>query len=327
MATYTKRGEGQWQAKIRKKGYSVQSKTFKNKARAQKWATQVEAQMDTLIYVSTTIAENTTFQQLSDRYIQEVVPTKKSARQMTSMIRNICLHIGKYAAAAITPEILVKYRDERMQTVKGHTVRKDLLRIRRILTVASKEWGVYLPRGNPVDMITVPTQPTRGRDRRLEGDEEERLLIAANDYGGEIKIIIQFAIETGMRRGEIYELRSENIDRQNKTARLLDTKNGDNRKIPLSPIALKLLRALPRNLSGRIFSMRSDSITQAFERCCKRANIEGLRLHDLRHEATSRFFEMGFNIMEVSSITGHKDLAMLKRYTHLRAEDLAKRLQ
>jgi integrase len=283
--------------------------------------------METQIFVSTTIAENTTFQQLCDRYIQEVVPTKKSARQMTSMIRNICLHIGKYAAAAITPEILVKYRDERMRTVKGHTVRKDLLRIRRILTVASKEWGVYLPRGNPIDMITVPTQPTRGRDRRLEDDEEERLLTAARDYGGEIKTIIQFAIETGMRRGEIYELRSENIDRDKKTAKLLDTKNGDDRKIPLSPVALKLLSVLSPNLSGRVFSMQSDSITQAFERCCKRADIEGLRLHDLRHEATSRFFEMGFNIMEVSSITGHKDLSMLKRYTHLRAEDLAERLK
>ena len=326
MATYTKRGDGQWQAKIRKKGYPVQSKTFQNKARAQRWATQIEGQMDTKVFMSTALAENTTFQELCDRYIAQVVPTKKSARQMESMIRNICTHIGQYTAAALTPEILVQYRDERMKTVKGHTVRKDLLRIRRILTVASKEWGVYLPRGNPIDMITVPTQPKRGRDRRLEGNEEERLLSAAKEYGGEIDTIIQFAIETAMRRGEIYELRWENINRIKKTAKLLDTKNGEDRKIPLTPKALQLLSSLPRNLSGRVFSMRTDSISQAFERCCKRAKIKDLRLHDLRHEATSRFFEMGFNIMEVSSITGHKDLAMLKRYTHLRAEDLAERL-
>ena len=79
-------------------------------------------------------------------------------------------------------------------------------------------------------------------------------------------------------------------------------------------------------LNGYVFNIRSDSITQAFERIRKKAGINNLRFHDLRHEATSRFFELGLNIMEVASITGHKDLAMLKRYTHLRAEDLAKKL-
>ena len=58
----------------------------------------------------------------------------------------------------------------------------------------------------------------------------------------------------------------------------------------------------------------------------KRTGIKNLRLHDLRHEATTRFFELGLNIMEVSTITGHKDLKMLKRYTHLKAEDLALKL-
>ena len=129
-----------------------------------------------------------------------------------------------------------------------------------------------------------------------------------------------------MRRGEICELRWENINKIKKTAKLFETKNGDNRNIPLSPKALKLLSELPQQSKGRVFSMRPDSVTQSFERCCKRSEVEGLRFHDLRHEATSRFFEMGFNIMEVSSITGHKDLSMLKRYTHLRVEDLAERL-
>ena len=282
--------------------------------------------MDTKVFVSTSLAESTTFQEICDRYMEEVVPTKKSARQIASVIKNLCVHIGVYTAAAITPELLVAYRDERAKKVKPETVRKDLLCVKRILTVASKEWGIYLPRGNPVDMITVPTAPKRGRDRRLEGNEEDRLLNAAQGYGGEISAIIQIAIETAMRRGEICELRWENVNKTKKTAKLLDTKNGDTRNIPLSPKALKLLNELPQEFKGRVFSMRTDSVTQAFERCCKRAQIEGLRLHDLRHEATSRFFEMGFNIMEVSSITGHRDLSMLKRYTHLRAEDLAERL-
>lgn len=326
MATYTKRGDGQWQAKIRKKGYPVQTKTFRNKANAQRWATQVEVQMDNKVFISSSRAEITTFQQLADRYSSEVLPSKKSAIKMDSMIRGICNHIGDYMAIQLTPEILAEYRDTRLKKVKPETVRKDLLCIRRILVVASKEWGIYLPHGNPIDMINVPPQPKRGRERRLEGNEEERLLLAAKEYGGELSAIISFAIETAIRRGEIVDLRWENINKVKRTAKLLDTKNGENRTVPLSPAAQKILDSIPRNLHGRVFSMKGDSITTAFDRCCRRAQIENLRFHDLRHEATSRFFEKGFNLMEVSTITGHKDLAMLKRYTHLRAEDLAERL-
>jgi len=69
------------------------------------------------------------------------------------------------------------------------------------------------------------------------------------------------------------------------------------------------------------------SVSRAFARACRRAGIQGLRFHDLRHEATSHFFEKGLNPMQVAAITGHKALQMLKRYTHLRAEDLAKLLE
>ena len=86
------------------------------------------------------------------------------------------------------------------------------------------------------------------------------------------------------------------------------------------------MKALPRNLDGRVFGTTYDGERQAFVWARKRAGIEGLRFHDHRHEATARLFEKGFNPMEVSTITGHKTLQMLKRYTHLRAEDLAKRM-
>lgn len=326
MASYTKRGEGQWQVKVRKRGYPTQTNTFRNKSIAQKWATQVEAQMDNKLFISSTLAETSTFQQLADRYITEILPSKKSAVKLESMIKGICSYFGEYSVISITPEKLAKYRDERLKKVKPETVRKDLLCIKRILTVASKEWAVYLPHGNPVDMVTVPPQPKRGRERRLEAGEQEKLLEVAKKYGEQIYLIILFATATGMRRGEIVKLRWENIDRSRRTAKLEDTKNGESREVPLSPSALKVLASWPRNINGKIFSMKADSITRAFERCCKKAGIENLRFHDLRHEATSRFFEMGFSIMEVSAITGHKDLAMLKRYTHLKAEDLARRL-
>ena len=105
-----------------------------------------------------------------------------------------------------------------------------------------------------------------------------------------------------------------------------DTKNGDPRMVPLSTTAAGILRDLPRRIDGKVWGVRADSITQAFDRACRRANIEDLRFHDLRHEATSRLFEKGLNLMQVAAITGHKTLQMLKRYTHLRVEDLAKLL-
>lgn len=326
MASYTKRGQGQWQAKVRKKGYPVQTKTFRNKSLAQKWATQVEVQMDNKLFISSTLAETYTFNELAERYISEVLPSKKSAIKMESMIRGMCSYLGQYSAIRLTPDVLADYRDTRLKTVKPQTVRKDLLCIKRMLDIASKEWGVYLPHGNPIDMVTVPPQPKRGRERRLESGELDQLLHAAKQYGGEMFAIILFALETAMRRGEIAKIRWENIDRANRVVKLLDTKNGENRSVPLSGEALKILGEIPRNISGKLFSMRADSITTAFDRCCKRSGIEGLRFHDLRHEGTSRFFELGFNIMEVAAITGHKDLGMLKRYTHLRAENLAKKL-
>jgi integrase len=105
-----------------------------------------------------------------------------------------------------------------------------------------------------------------------------------------------------------------------------ETKTGTPRRVPLSTAALGVLDSLPRRIDGRVWGMRPDSISQAFERVCKAAGIEGLTFHDLRHEATSRLFEKGLNPMEVAAITGHKTLQMLKRYTHLRAEDLVGKL-
>ena len=76
-----------------------------------------------------------------------------------------------------------------------------------------------------------------------------------------------------------------------------------------------------------VFPLHFEPLKSSWRRACSRAGINNLRFHDLRHEATSRFFEKGLNVMEVAAITGHNDLRMLQRYTHLRAEDLALKLE
>lgn len=131
-----------------------------------------------------------------------------------------------------------------------------------------------------------------------------------------------------MRRSELASLTWKEIDLEKQTAHLPKTKTDVPRTVPLSQAAIKALKNFGIQQKGRVFTLQAESMSQAFERACEshRANIVGVRFHDLRHEATSRIFEKGLNVMEVAAITGHKTLDMLKRYTHLRAEDLAKKL-
>jgi integrase len=146
-----------------------------------------------------------------------------------------------------------------------------------------------------------------------------------------------------MRRGELAQLDWEHINLKKRVAHLPKTKNGSARDVPLSPRAVEVLRALPRNLNGKVFAIRADSVTQAFERAVGRARqkyieeceedkrridprfLVNLRFHDLRHEGTSRLAEI-FPLHELAKITGHKDVRMLMRYYHPRAEDLAKKM-
>ena len=199
---------------------------------------------------------------------------------------------------------------------------------------------------NPVKAISLPG-PSRKRDRRLEGDEEVRLLAALRKGRNPFAApTAEFAIETGMRQGEILGLCWEDVDMNKHVAFIEDTKNGESRAVPLSSRALTVLNTLHRpKEGGRIFRISQDGLVRGFARACERGRsaylaeceqsgdvpqpgmLEDLRFHDLRHEATSRLFERGdFGVMEVAAITGHKTLHMLKRYTQLRAEDLARKL-
>jgi integrase len=159
-------------------------------------------------------------------------------------------------------------------------------------------------------------------------DEETRLLTACREARNPFLLpIVHLALETAMRQDELVSLRWEHIDLNRQIAHLPDTKNGEARTVPLSSAAIRVLRSLPRSLHGQVFpGLTTEAVKRAYIRAVRRAEIEDLRFHDLRHEATTRLFEKGLNIMEVASITGHKDLRMLRRHTHLKAEDLARKL-
>lgn len=328
MAYIRKRGDFQWQAEIRRKGQKAQSRTFNTRAEAERWARHIENEMDRGIFVDRKEAESTTLTEALERYEREVSVYKKGYKQEKKRIAMwLDNDLAKRYLANLRGTDFAEYRDARLKAgASPGTIRLDLALISHLFTVATKEWGLE-SLANPVKAIRMP-QPSKARDRRFIGSEEARVTkelgkICKNPY---IIPAVQFAAETAMRQSELSGMRWEWVDLKNRVVELPETKNGDARRVPLSSKAAGILKTLPRSFDGKVFLVTPDYLSRVFVRACRQAGIEGMRFHDLRHEATSRLFEKGLNPMEAAAVTGHKTLSMLKRYTHLRAEDLAKKM-
>jgi integrase len=205
-----------------------------------------------------------------------------------------------------------------------------------VLTVANQEWAQSFK----LDAFKAIRKPAanRARDRRLTDNEAPRLLWALSDLKSPmVRHVFQFALATGMRRGEVLSLTWNNIDMQNRVAHLPMTKKGEPRRVPLSSSARQVLldllegpqrapESLPDASKQHVFLITANAVRLAWNRVRKKAGVQDLRFHDLRHEAISRFFELGLSVPEVALISGHKDARMLFRYTHLKAENVAQKL-
>lgn len=357
MATIRKKGDFQWHCQVRRKGYPNQTRTFNTKGEAEKWARDIEGEMDRGLFQDRREADKNTLAQVLCRFRDEVVPSHKGRDAETIRINALLKdRITSYKMSALSGSALSDFILRRQKLVSSATVRREIDIISSAVTKARKAWGIHLPE-NPVALIERP-RPAKARERRLNGDEEARLMQALEDHADAhedskqyrkgsrnpwIKPFVQLAIHTAMRRGELLSLRWEDISLEERTAHLLDTKNGDARTVPLSSLAAATLRQLPQDPSGQVFPITADAVKKGFERARNRARADyvsecerngtvpddrllDLRLHDLRHEATSRIAGKLDNILELSAVTGHKDIRMLKRYYHPRASDLALKL-
>lgn len=324
MASINKRGTKQWNVRIRRKGYPLQTATFEKREDAETWARDVESKMDKGAFLCSKEAERTSLHEALDRYIEEYAPSL--ADHQREVNRAKFLQKRKIAQMSLAKvrgmDIAAFIKEREAEGVAGNTIRLDLATFSRLFETARKDWGMeYLD--NPVKKARKP-KVSRGRERRLQEGEEEKLLKHAPEG---FAPIIKFALETAMRRGEIAALRWENVKLKESTVFLPKTKNGAARTVPLSPAALNVLKELPRDIKGSVFRLAPDEITQAMKKARAGAKLKDLRFHDLRHEAVSRLFEKtNLDIMQIQMITGHKTLQMLARYTHLRAVDLVKSL-
>ena len=316
MATIQKRPSGRWQVTVRRKGAPSQTKTFRTKAQAQNWARALEDTLLTGAKPTLTVAEAV------DRYAREVTAQKKGAAQELYRLRVLREVFGAQDLARVTPEAVVAWVQTRLAGVHSDTVRRDLAPFSNLIEWARVIWG-YEVGANPVRVALSSLERTHmlrrkvSRERRLRPGEYRRLLKAS---APRLRFVIRLAVETGLRRGEIVRLRPSDLSERGLL--VSDDKAGKTSTIPVTGKARRLIAGMPATGVG----VRADSITQAFERACRRAGVEGLRFHDLRREATSRLFARGLQVHEVAMITRHSDWRTLKIYTQPTVEEIEARL-
>ncbi|MCT7328022.1 tyrosine-type recombinase/integrase [Ralstonia mojiangensis] len=340
MAYISQRGE-YWRAEIRRKGYKPAYRTFDTRLQAQQWARRTEAEMDARTYVDQSEAERTTFRQALERYQKEVIPQKRHPKQEATRVDRWLRHdLAFRTLAALRGADFARYRDERRAAGRAeNTIRLELQLVSHLYETARREWGMEGLQ-NPLRNIRKPSG-SKARDRRLRSGEYEQILAGLKRSGNPYAApAFQLAIETSLRQGTLFALRWEWVDLDIRMLRFpLDVRGASNKSVPavlpLSTRAVQVLRELRElgDVDGAdakeeetVFRTTSNAVICVWKRVLAGLGIADLRWHDLRHEAVSRLFEKGFHPMEVASISGHKSMQMLKRYTHLNAENLLSRL-
>ena len=323
-------GTTTFRAKVRLKGYSPEHATFTRKTDAVRWSQSTEAAMREGRYFRTTEAKRRTVAQLLDRYVEEVVPMRPrnacNTRRHVAYWRQM---IGQLALADATPSVIVEQRNgllkgiTRRGTPRSHaTVVRYLATLSHVFNIALKDW--QWASDNPVAKITKPRE-ARGRERFLSDAERLRLLETCQASSSRhLYTVVVLAISTGMRRGEIMNIRWHDVDLKRQAITLRQTKNDTSRSVPLTGLAHQLIAAMvaqDQKAADLLFA-REDGrapveLSKAWNTALERADIVDFRFHDLRHTAASYLAMNGATTMEIATVLGHKTLQMVKRYSHL----------
>lgn len=318
------RHRNKYQVRVRRKGLPTITKTFHKLSDAKEWATLQEHQADRgELGPDRKELERITLASLVTRYRNEVVPTKKGAEIETIILDAFLRHsICKRSMADLSTADFANYRDERLKTITAKSLKRQLSPISNMFEVARKEWKIPL-RGNPLSEFSLKVIDNK-RTRRLQTGELERLMEAGKKTRNKLVVpIIRLAIASGMRRSEILALRFRDVDPDRRSATIREAKNGFSRTIPLSAAARAVLsdaigrmNKAEREKNGKLFPVTPLALRLAWDKLTRRAKIVDLHFHDLRHEAISRLFELGLTVPEVASVSGHRTLGQLMRYSH-----------
>jgi len=325
---------GGWRIQIAVQGVR-ESRTVATKAEASAWAAARETEIRT--EKATGVQRGRTVQAAFERYEKEVSAHKRGADKES--IRLVAIGrmvvdgkaLKEWKLADITPEVLGKWRDQRLTTVKGSSVNRDLNLLSHVFASAVREWKWIAK--SPTTDVRRPADPPP-RDRLYTADEIDRLCAAMGievDQATPIETTTQrvgiaflFAIETAMRAGEICGLTAAHVN--GRVATLPRTKNGTKRDVPLSSRAVALLKLLPEpEEGGTLFDLTPATVDALFRKSRNRAMVDGATFHDTRHLAITRLAKK-LHVLDLARMTGHKDLKKLQIYYNESAEDIAARL-
>lgn len=320
MATFIKRGN-RWHVQVYRYGVR-KSATFDTKREANTWARETE---DAL-----TVAD--TLQMAFERYANDECPKHKGERWEKLRLAKIAKSFPEKSLFEFTPEDFAIYRDKRLKEVSTGTVRREFNLINQVLNVALKEWGWI--KTNPLSSVRKPSQP-RPR-RRGVSEKEIKLMLRALAYTGDVPKLKKqfvacaflFALETGMRAGEICSLTWERVFLPQRFVRLIETKNGDIRDVPLSQKAIDLLIMIRPDRYDKVdlcFNLNAESLSSNFRKAKSTVGLEDLHFHDSRSEALTRLSKK-LNVLELARVIGHRSPASLMIYYSESASDIAKKL-
>lgn len=335
---------GAFQAIVRVKREGVivfdKSRTFPKEALARSWGERLDKEVSGQGGVERYSKKDITLGKLLRMHLEALESAKPLRRARSHELLQLAEAFDGLLVSELRPHDFVQFAQRRQADGTGPaTVMHNLATVRAVLGAARALHGVDVDPMVVSDALQVLKRAklvsrSNSVERRASQEEldalvEEFLRVAAHPSTMiPMHIIVPLAVELPRRRGELTEALWNDLDRDRKVLTLRDTKHPTKvRKetAPLSPRALELIDALPR-IDDRILPYKDESISTSFQRACNRLGIVGLRFHDLRHEGITRLFEKGYSIQEVAVVSGHLSWQMLRRYTHLEAENLAKKM-
>tara|TARA_R110000824_G_scaffold39729_3_gene119876 strand:+ start:2309 stop:3313 length:1005 start_codon:yes stop_codon:yes gene_type:complete len=323
MAYIRKLKSGKWQCLIRRTGYPYIAKSFLEKSTCSKYAKMIESQMDRKIFEDLSGAEGTTLRALIIKYRDEIVPEYKSARTLTYKLNLMLKYkICYYNLLQLNSSHITKFKKEITVGRAPKTVNMYIQTLQTIWNIARSQWGITLPSQNPFALVTY-NKVMNERDVTLSDSEFKRLLEeAARSKLNVLADMIRFASITAARYAEITGLLRCNTDLNKKTAKFVDTKNGEDRTIPLHDDAVAILKKYP--FGDKFFNVKTREIFRNYyDKAREAAGIPDFRFHDLRSFSIRRMLLSGMSEIKVAAISGHKTLAILhRRYSRIKAEDL-----
>jgi len=272
--------------------------------------------------------QDRTFAEMMDRYLRErsVLKAPKSHQRDEQALNHLMPVFGDNPLAEVTPKLLAAYKAQRrVEGAAPATINKELQLVRHAFNVARREWEWC--RENPMHKVSMEKVHNQ-IDRWLAQDEEARLLGVAADW---LRNIIIFALNTGMRQGEILSLQWQDVDFIRGTLVVMTSKNRERRTIPLNHTVFALLatkQAATGKKEGLVFTTSQETrltprlLVRAFCRARNRAGIKDFRFHDLRHTFATRLVQKGVDLYKVQRLLGHKTSVMTQRYAHHSPESL-----